>query len=262
MEMRSQRRRWTVAQVRAMQDESRAWPRYELIDGELLVTPAPTIDHYRATMWLYHMLHRYLQRERVGEAMLSPADLTLRRGTISQPDIFVPPRDEADRARSWSEIKHLLLSVEVLSPSTRAHDRGRKRAHYQKAGVAEYWIVDFEGRVVERWLPGDDRPEILTRRITWHPRGASRPLVADLGKLFVAARVSPRVVRERGPEDESRAGWIPGPNGFDIRAWLAQLPREGWTVEMLDQFPEQFRFEIIDGVLLLPDEIWEDSADS
>ena len=90
----------------------------------------------------------------------------------------------------------------------------------------------------------------------------STPLVVDLSKLFAAARVAPRLVRERGTEDENPAGWIPGPNGFDIRAWLAQLPREGWTVEMLDQFPEQFRFEIIDGVLLLPDEIWEDSADS
>src|SRR5215831_8973470 len=82
--------RWTVAEVRAMQDESRPWPRFELIDGQLLVTPSPSIDHYRGMMWLFLTLHRYLQREAVGEAMLSPADLTLRRGTISQPDIFVP----------------------------------------------------------------------------------------------------------------------------------------------------------------------------
>ena len=118
-----------------MQDESRPWPRYELINGELIVTPAPTIDHYRAVMWLFRTLDRYLTREPVGEAMLSPADLTLRRGTISQPDIFVPPLDEANRAAHWSEIKHLLLSVEVLSPSTARYDRGRKRTHYQKAGV-------------------------------------------------------------------------------------------------------------------------------
>jgi Uma2 family endonuclease len=101
--------RWTVAEVRAMQEESRPWPRFELIGGELLVTPSPSIDHYRGMMWLFLVLHRYLQRERVCEAMLSPADLTLRRGTISQPDIFVPPIDEATRATKWSEIKHLLL---------------------------------------------------------------------------------------------------------------------------------------------------------
>jgi Uma2 family endonuclease len=257
--MRSQSgERWTVAKVRAMQDESRPWPRYELIDGELLVTPAPTIDHYRAVMWLFRMLDRYLARERVGEAMLSPADLTLRRGTISQPDIFVPPRDEAAAATHWSEIKRLLLAIEVLSPSTARYDRLKKRAHYQKAGVAEYWIVDLEGQVVERWRPTDARPEILSDRLIWHPTGAARPLAVDLAKLFAATRVRPRLVRENDSRDDAPHRPIMGPDGFDIRGWLAQLPRRGWTVEMLDQFPEQFRFEIIDGVLLLPDDIWGD----
>lgn len=263
MAMPSQvQRRWTVAEVRAMQDESRAWPRYELIGGELLVTPAPTIDHYRALMWLFHRLHRYVERERIGEAMLSPADLTLRRGTISQPDIFVPPRDEADRAKKWSEIKHLLLAVEVLSPSTARFDRTRKRPHYQKAGVAEYWIVDLDGRFVERWRPRDRHPEIVSDRLIWKPTGARKPLVVELRKLFAAARVGPRLVREPDPRSERDShGWVKGPNGFDIRSWLAQLPRRGWTVEMLDQFPENFRFEIIDGELLLPDEIWDEAED-
>ena len=257
--MRSQSgERWTVAKVRAMQDESRPWPRYELIDGELLVTPAPTIDHYRAVIWLFRVLDRYLARERVGEAMLSPADLTLRRGTISQPDIFVPPRDEAAAATHWSEIKRLLLAIEVLSPSTARYDRQKKRAHYQKAGVAEYWIVDLEGQVVERWRPMDARPEILSDRLIWHPTGAVRPLAVDLAKLFAATRVRPRLVRENDPRDDAPHRPILGPDGFDIRGWLAQLPRRGWTVEMLDQFPEQFRFEIIDGVLLLPDDVWGD----
>ena len=48
-----------------------------------------------------------------------------------------------------------------------------------------------------------------------------------------------------------------GPGGFDIRAWMAQLPRHGWTVEMVRQLPEQFRFEVIDGELLLPDYVWD-----
>ncbi len=53
---------------------------------------------------------------------------------------------------------------------------------------------------------------------------------------------------------------ILGPGGFDIRGWLAQLPRHGWTAQMLDQFPEQFRFELIDGELLLPDWVWDRGA--
>lgn len=53
--------------------------------------------------------------------------------------------------------------------------------------------------------------------------------------------------------DDGRASDMLGPDGFDVRAWLAQLPRRGWTARMLDQLPEQFRFEIVDGELLLPE---------
>ena len=59
---------------------------------------------------------------------------------------------------------------------------------------------------------------------------------------------------ERGPD----VGAAPfGPGGFDVRGWLAQLPRHGWTVAMLEQFPEQFRFDIVDGELLLPSWVWD-----
>ncbi len=51
--------------------------------------------------------------------------------------------------------------------------------------------------------------------------------------------------------------WTPGPNGFDLRAWVAML-RRGWTAQMVKQLPDAFRFEIIDGELLLPEEIWKD----
>ena len=124
--------------------------------------------------------------------------------------------------------------------------------------------MDLEGRLVERWRPGDQRPEVITARITWQPRGAKRPLVVDLAKLFAAARVRPRLVRENEPEgDETKPAKGTGPNGFDIRAWLQQLPRRGWTVEMVRQFPENFRFEMIDGELLLPDdEMWEDASEA
>ena len=53
---------------------------------------------------------------------------------------------------------------------------------------------------------------------------------------------------------------IVGPGGFDVRAWLAQLPRYGWTAEMLRRLPEQLRFEISGGELLLPDYVWDREA--
>jgi hypothetical protein len=99
-----------------------------------------------------------------------------------------------------------LLAVEVLSPSTARHDRGGRRVHYQKAGVAEYWIADLDARVVERWRPDDERPEVIRDRMIWHPDGAKKPLVVQLSKLFAAARVGTRLVRESAPDDGDRQG--------------------------------------------------------
>ena len=51
--------------------------------------------------------------------------------------------------------------------------------------------------------------------------------------------------------------YIKGPNGFDLRVWLAQLPRSGWKADMVRQLPDAFRFEIIDGELLLPEYVYD-----
>ena len=60
--------------------------------------------------------------------------------------------------------------------------------------------------------------------------------------------------------DDDHASALLGPGGFDIRGWLAQLPRYGWTARMIYQFPEPFRFEIIDGELLMPEWVWNPKA--
>ena len=180
-------RGWTVEEVREHLLSDTRWPRYEFIDGELIVT-SPTFAHEKLCMWLYHRLYDYLQSETVGKAHLSlPSDLELIPGTISQPDVFVPPIAEERAARRWSDFKHLLLAVEVLSPSTARYDRGIKRQHYQAAGVHEYWIVDPDARRIERWRPEDERPEIIRERMTWRPADATTALEFGLSELFAAA---------------------------------------------------------------------------
>ncbi len=70
------------------------------------------------------------------------------------------------------------------SPPTAARDRGAKRRIYQGAGVAEYWIVDLDARLVERWRPGDARPDVVSEELVWEPL----PVIAarlDLPTLFV-----------------------------------------------------------------------------
>ena len=55
---------------------------------------------------------------------------------------------------------------------------------FQRAGVPEYWIVDLDARLVERWRPGDERPEVLTERLRWQPDAATPPLEIDLSAFF------------------------------------------------------------------------------
>lgn len=88
--------------------------------------------------------------------------------------------------RDWSIVRELVLAVELLSPSTARFDRGPKRQFYHRSSTDELWIVDIESRVVERWRSGDERPEILTDRLVWHPSGAAQPLSIELDEFFSA----------------------------------------------------------------------------
>jgi Uma2 family endonuclease len=77
-----------------------------------------------------------------------------------------------------------VLIAEVLSPSTAKRDRGIKREFYQRVGVPEYWIVDLDARLIERWMPGDERPEILLERLAWTDPVTGAELVLDVGRYF------------------------------------------------------------------------------
>lgn len=173
---------WTAEMVRALPDDGN---RYECVDGELFVTPAPRLLHQRAILDLIRILDQYVRTHRVGELLFSPADIEFDPKTLVQPDLFVAPFVEGRRPRNWPEIHDLFLAVEVLSPSTARADRQVKRRKYQRQGVPEYWIVDLDGRVVERWRPGDERPEVLEDRLVWRPAAAT-PLEIDLTAFFAA----------------------------------------------------------------------------
>jgi len=178
-------RRWTAAEVRALIDAAPlVTPRYELVDGELLVTPSPIPLHQRAVASLLLALHPYVEAERLGEALTSPADIGLEPESIVQPDVFVVPTGGEPGPRSWADVRALLLAIEVLSPSSARHDRIRKRHFFRRVGVPEYWIVDAEVRVVERSRAEDDRVELLDERLVWHPTGASGPFTLDLPAFF------------------------------------------------------------------------------
>jgi Uma2 family endonuclease len=174
-------RRWTREEVLALPDDGN---RYELIDCELLVTPSPRALHQRAVWALYDRVHPYVRANRLGRTGLAPSDLDLESGQSVQPDLFVVPLRDGREPIEWSEFGIPLLIAEVLSPSTALSDRTTKRRRYQRSRVGEYWIVDIDARVIERWRPDDGRPEILSEQLEWLPDSTMPPLVVDLAEYF------------------------------------------------------------------------------
>jgi Uma2 family endonuclease len=78
----------------------------------------------------------------------------------------------------------VVLASSKLSPTTARFDRRKKRPLYQSEGIPEFWIVDIDARVVERWRPVDERPEVLTETLSWQPLAEQPPLVIDLNAYF------------------------------------------------------------------------------
>jgi Uma2 family endonuclease len=120
--------------------------RYELLDGALLVTPAPTPRHQRAVMGLIAVLTAHVVPPL--EVMVAPLDVVLDESTVLQPDVLVAPRgDFSDRDLPRPPV----LAVEVLSPSTRRIDLVLKRDRYRAAGCPHYWVVDPEEPGIRAW---------------------------------------------------------------------------------------------------------------
>ena len=176
---------WTPDRVQSeLVREDQHWPRYELIDGELLVSPAPRVVHQAVVTELLTLLIPYVLSQRLGRVFTSPADIRLGTRTTTQPDVFVVPRDVALRPGNWDSVTRLLLVAEVLSESTAGYDRLRKREFYARRGVPEYWVVDADAELFEVSRPTDPRVELYGRELQWRPDGAAEPLAIDVPAFF------------------------------------------------------------------------------
>lgn len=182
---------WTRDDALAIQEVLPEGMRCELIDGALLVSPAPKVPHQAVLAALFVRLYEYCRRTGVGRVLMSPADLSLGRQLVLQPDLFVVPDEDFRPEMEWQDATRLLLVIEGLSPSTAGYDRGPKREFYQRERVPEYWIVVSHARHVERWRPEAERPEILTATLTWQPVPTVEALAIDLPALFAEALGAP-----------------------------------------------------------------------
>jgi Uma2 family endonuclease len=141
--------------------------RHELLDGLHVVTLAPSYQHQLVlTQLLVHFANAVRGHE--GWRVLpSPADIVLGPKTLVQPDVFMVRVEPDHMPLSWQDVGVPVIAIEILSPSTAARDRVVKRCIYRAAGVSEYWIVDIDRRVIERWRPDDERPEVCDRVLEW-----------------------------------------------------------------------------------------------
>lgn len=180
MAMSDQVRRYTAQMVRELPEDGN---RYEVVHGELLVTPAPLPKHQAVVQRLHLILHPYLESAgHKGWVFLGPADISWDDETLVQPDVLVVPRDEV--TNDWSSYKTLLLAVEIVSPSSARIDRVIKRRLYQENRVATYWIVDPDAGLVEVWRPEDKRPEIVADTLRWRLEPGAPELTIDVRELL------------------------------------------------------------------------------
>lgn len=134
---------YTRADLDALPDDGR---RHELIDGVLIVTPAPSYEHQDVALALVLMLHPACPPEL--KLLFAPFEVALADDTVLEPDLLVARR--ADFTSRDLPVAPL-LAVEILSPSTRCFDLMTKRSRYEAAGTASYWVIDPDEPSLTAW---------------------------------------------------------------------------------------------------------------
>ncbi len=122
--------------------------RYELLDGELVMSPSPNRAHQRIDTKLGWRLAQFVEERDLGEVYSAPFDVVLSEVDVVQPDLLFVSNERAyiiteDNIRGAPD-----LVVEILSPSTAERDRTFKRMLYARYGVPEYWLVDPDSRTI------------------------------------------------------------------------------------------------------------------
>jgi Uma2 family endonuclease len=142
-------RRLTYEEFQGLPREEVGIRQMELIDGEVFVTPAPRTAHQRAVARLLRRLADFVEKNNMGEIFIAPYDVFFSKWTVLEPDLLFIRKERSAIVTDANVQGPPDLVIEVLSPSTRRHDRERKLRVYEEAGVPELWYVDPEERTVD-----------------------------------------------------------------------------------------------------------------
>lgn len=195
---------WTYDDLASLPDDQR----YEIIDGELYVSPAPTRRHQLVAKRLM-MAFLELEKQRIATVWFAPLDLILSPTRVVQPDLMVVRWGRQSIVAEHGIVGPPDIVVEVLSPSTTKHDRTTKRRFYARNRIPEYWLVDPEAESVELLRLLDDG--LSYRQAGWFGAG-DRIRIFDL-ELDVGPLFAPNA-----PEHEAIERWLDS---------LRRMPPEG-----------------------------------
>lgn len=137
--------------------------RYELLEGELIMVPAPTTVHQRISRKLEVALDEFVKKQDLGEVFDAPCDVFLDDENVVQPDILFIAKERSDIITEANIKGAPDLIVEIISPASAYNDLVRKKKLYARFGVAEYWLVD----------PGEKTVEVLRLEDQDYPVGES-----------------------------------------------------------------------------------------
>lgn len=161
--------------------------RYEVHDGELSVTPAPSPQHQIISRNLFRVLDSHVRAKKAGEVLYAPVDVILSDASIVQPDLVYLDRGRLSAISSRGIEGPPTLVVEILSPASVLLDRRTKHQLYARYGVAFFWLVDPQERAIEAFALGPGGYSLAGRASGTEP--TSLPPFADLA--LVAASLWP-----------------------------------------------------------------------
>jgi Uma2 family endonuclease len=167
----------TYEDLLTLTDESK---RYEILDGELAVTPSPATKHQRVSAKLSTILCTYVWQHRLGEVLYAPMDVILDAHTVVEPDILFVAAARAHILQPHAIVGAPDLAIEILSPTTSRRDKGIKATLYARFGVEHYWLVD----PVEELLETFHVPDSTTPVRVYEPLGRHAGNVVVTSSLF------------------------------------------------------------------------------
>jgi Uma2 family endonuclease len=160
--------------------------RYEIIEGDLSMTPAPSPRHQEVQLRLGSLLLTYLDKHPLGRVFVSPIDLVLSMVDVVQPDLLFVGKTRSNIIAEKNIVGIPNLVVEILSPSSTTRDQKEKLNLYQRYGLPEYWIVDPDSQTVEVYLSVANRLEEVETLKTGDQLHARQipGLVLELSEIF------------------------------------------------------------------------------